>query len=151
MTDNKDIVDALNNLITTNYDRERGYKEAAGDVTDGRLKSWFNEYAQQSYDFGHEIKAEIKVLGGEPDKGTSLAADAHRVWIDLKSAIAGNDEAAVIDEAIRGEENAVSRYQDVLNEGSLPATTRTVVARQKGQIEAALSKMQQLKSTFAAA
>ena len=149
MADNSTI-DALNKIITTNYDSEKGYKEAAGDVTDSRLKSWFNEYAQQRYDFGHEIKAEIRQLGGEVKKGTSVAADLHRVWIDLKSAIAGNDEEAVINEAIRGEEHALERYDEVLNE-TLPAAARTVVARQRSQIASSLGKLQELKGTFAGA
>ena len=147
--DNKAIIDAVNDLITVNYDGERGYKEAAEDVTDARLKAWFKEYAQQRYDFGHELKSELAVLGGKPDKGTSLKADIHRIFIDLKSAIAGNDEAAVIDECIRGEENAIERYDKALQHDALPANVRTVVARQRNQIQAALGKIQDLKKTFA--
>ena len=147
--DNKAIIDAVNDLITVNYDGERGYKEAAEDVTDARLKSWFKEYAQQRYDFGHELKGELSQLGGTPDKGTSIAADIHRIFIDLKSAIAGNDEQAVINECIRGEENAIERYDAVLTHDALPASVRTVVSRQRNQIQAALGKMQDLKSAFA--
>lgn len=149
--DSKDIADAINDLITVNYDSERGYKEAAEDVTDARLKSWFKEYAQQRYDFGHELKAELSQVGGTPDKGTSVGADIHRIWIDLKSAVAGNDEKAVINECIRGEKNAIERYDKVLEHESLPASTRTVVARQRNQIQAALGKVEGLKTTFASA
>lgn len=148
METHKEIASAVNDLITVNYDGERGYKEAADDVTDARLKSWFREYAQQRYDFGHELKGELSQLGATPDKGTSVAADIHRIWIDLKSAIAGNDEAAVLNEVVRGEENAIERYDAVLAHNALPATTRTVVARQRNQIQAALGKIQDLKATF---
>ena len=147
--DNKQIADAVNDLITVNYDGEKGYKESAEDVKDARLKSWFREYAQQRYDFGHELKGELSQIGATPDKGTSIAADIHRIFIDLKSAVAGNDEAAVINECIRGEENAVERYDKVLAHEALPASTRTVVARQRNQIQAALGKMQDLKKAFA--
>ena len=149
--DNKAIIDAINDLITVNYDGERGYKESAEDVTDARLKAWFREYAQQRYDFGHELKSELTQLGGKPDKGTSIGADIHRIFIDLKSAIAGNDEKAVINECIRGEENAIERYDKVLNMSELPASARTVVARQRNQIQAALGKIQELKKAFASA
>ena len=147
----KEITSALNDLITVNYDGERGYKEAAEDVTDARLKAWFKEYAQQRYDFGHELKSELAVFGGTPDKGTSVKADLHRIWIDLKSAIAGNDEEAVINECIRGEEDAIERYDKVLNMSELPASARTVVARQRNQIQAALGKIQDLQKAFATA
>ena len=150
MSDHSTVIDALNKLIATNYDAERGYKESAEDVTDSRLKSWFKEYAQQRYDFGHEIKAEISQLGGEIEKGTTLAADVHRMWIDIKAAIAGNNNEAVIEEVIRGENEAIERYDEVLASTTLPATTRTVVARQKSQIEAALGKVRELQSAFVA-
>lgn len=149
MADADKIIDALNDLITTNYDAERGYKESAEDVKDARLKSWFREYAQQRYDFGHELKAEISQLGGTPDKGTSLAADAHRMWIDIKSAVSGNNEKAVIDEVIRGENTAVEQYDEVLQHDALTASARTVVQRQRSQIQAALGKLQELKGAFA--
>ena len=151
MTDNTDIIKSLNKLLTTNYDAEKGYKESAEDVQDSRLKSWFREYAQQRYDFGHEIKAELSQLGGQPDKGTSLKADAHRMWIDIKSAIAGNNESAVLDEVIRGEEDAIESYDEVLNHAGLPAGTRNVVSRQRSQIQAAITKVRELKATFTAA
>ena len=151
MDNYEEVADAINDLITVNYDGEKGYKEAAEDVTDARLKSWFREYAQQRYDFGHELKGELSQIGATPDKGTSLAADAHRLWIDLKAAIAGNDEAAVLDEVIRGESNAISRYDKVLAHNALPATARTVIARQRNQIMTAHQKVEELKRTFAKA
>ncbi len=150
MADANKIVDALNDLITASYDAEKGYKESAEDVKDARLKSWFKEYAQQRYDFGHELKGEIAQLGGKVDKGTSLTGDAHRLWIDIKSALAGQDEKAVIGEVIRGEESSLSSYDDVLKHETLPASTRTVVTRQRSQIQAALSKVRELKAAFAA-
>ena len=151
MDNNSEITDAINDLITVNYDGERGYKESAEDVNDARLKSWFREYAQQRYDFGHELKGELSQLGATPDKGTSLAADVHRMWIDLKAAVAGNDEAAVLDEVIRGERNAIERYDKVLEHNALPASARTVISRQRNQIMAALGKIEDLKRTFATA
>ena len=149
MDNYEEVADAINDLITVNYDGERGYKESAEDVNDARLKSWFREYAQQRYDFGHELKGELSQIGATPEKGTSLAADAHRLWIDLKSAIAGNDEQAVLEEVIRGERNAIERYDKVLAHNALPATARTLISRQRNQIMTALGKIEDLKRTFA--
>ena len=149
VSDQQAAVNCLNKLLKTCYDGEKGYKEAADDADDSRLKSWFREYAQQRYDFGHEIKSELRAIGGEPDKGTTIAGDVHRVWIDLKTALTGNDDEAVLNEAIRGEEHAIERYDECLNDGSLPATARTVISRQRSQIQAALGKLHTLKSTFA--
>ena len=51
----------LNELLEKNYDAEKGYKKAAENVENTKLKQFFNEQAQKRYDFGHEIKT-LRVL-----------------------------------------------------------------------------------------
>lgn len=148
MTQNEELAEALQRLITTNYDAERGYKESAEDVDDARLKSWFREYAQQRYQFGHELKAEMNLTGEAPEKGTSVSADLHRMWIDIKSAISNNDEAAVLREVIRGEESALKTYDEVLEHNALPMSTRSIISRHRTQIAAAIEKVKQLQAEF---
>ena len=63
----------------------------------------FEEYAKQRYDFGHQIKNEIKALGGEVNKGGTIAGTLHRAWMDFRASITDNDEPAILNEAIRGE------------------------------------------------
>ena len=145
MSANSKQVTALNKLITTLYDGEKGYKEAADDADSASLKTRFQGLAQQRYDFGHEIKPFIKQLGGEVDKGSSLAAGAHRIWIDLKTAVTGNDDEAVLNEVIRGEESAVNAYKEVLTDNDLPVAARTTVTNQLNKIQAALQDMRQLE------
>ena len=149
MSANTNQVDLLNKLITTLYDGENGYKEAAEDVDNTTLATRFRSLAQQRYDFGHEIKPYITQLGGTVDKGGSAAASLHRVWIDLKTAVAGNDEAAVLNECIRGEESAVETYQEVLADDDFPSVARTTVTNQLNKISASLSEIRSLAGTYA--
>ena len=148
--DTSKAVDILNDLITKNYDGENGYKEAAEDVDSPTLKNMFNDYAKQRYDFGHELKAAIKQAGGEVEKGGSVAAAIHRTWIDLKSAIAGNDEAAVLEEAKRGEENALKEYDEALSQLNSTDPGYNVVSKQRTQIQQALSQIEQQLSVYSA-
>jgi uncharacterized protein (TIGR02284 family) len=53
----------------------------------------------------------------------------HRGWIDIKSAVAGKDEGAVIAEAERGEDHAVEEYRKAL-EKHLPTSIQTIVENQ---------------------
>ena len=145
MSANSKQVDALNKLITTLYDGENGYKEAAEDVENTALKTRFQSLAQQRYDFGHEIKPFIQQLGGEVKKGGSVAANVHRVWIDLKSAVTGQDEEAILNEVIRGEESAVETYQEVLKDNDLPVAARTTITNQLNKIQAVLNDMRRLE------
>lgn len=141
--ENSKKIEILNDLLAKNYDAEKGYKEAAENVDDVNLKTMFQDYARQRYDFGHEIKAAIKGMGGEVDKGDTIAAKAHRAWMDLRSFFAGNDEAAVLNEAKRGEENALSNYDEALEELSGYSSVYSTVQRQRNQIQQAISQIEQ--------
>ncbi|MBC6995264.1 PA2169 family four-helix-bundle protein [Neolewinella lacunae] len=148
MSANKDVINSLNKLITTLYDGENGYREAAEDVSNTALASRFRTLSQQRHDFGHELKPFINRMGGEPTKGGSTAAALHRTWIDLKAAVAGNDEAAVLNECVRGEESAVETYQEVLLHEALPADAREVVKRQMDKIVTSLGEVRHLASAY---
>ena len=74
----------LNALLEKTYDAEKGFKKAAENVENPALKNYFQTKAQQRYDFGHELKSEIKSYGQDVDKGGSLIGDAHRAWMDVK-------------------------------------------------------------------
>lgn len=139
---------ALNKLITTLYDGENGYKEAAEEVDSVSLATKFRQLAQQRYDFGHEIKPLITQLGGEIHKGGSTVAALHRAWIDLKSAVATNDEAAILKECVRGEESAVETYQEVLKEAGLNANARQTVSSQLEIIQRSLGEIRQMAATY---
>jgi uncharacterized protein (TIGR02284 family) len=148
MDANKNAIDHLNLLLARSYDAEKGYKKAAEDVENVLLKSFLEKYSQQRYDFGHQLKAEVRNLGGEPQDGTSLLGDLHRAWIDFRSALATKDELAVLDECERGEETAIKNYLEVLDDTTLPESTRTLLMKQRDLIGEAVQKIKTLKLTF---
>ena len=142
---NKELVGVLNELLERNYDAEKGYKKAAEDIDNSLLKDFFRDYSGQRYNFGHELKAEIQKLGGEPQKGTDIRADLHRTWIDVKSLVTGKDTEAVVNECIRGERKALEDYEDALRRADLPASTREVVQRQHDQIQSAVNRLNEIE------
>lgn len=144
-------INTLNNLITTLYDGENGYKEAAEEVDSASLAARFRQLAAQRYNFGHEIKPLIKQFGGEVDKGGSTAASLHRVWMDLKSAVSGNDEKAILNECIRGEESAVRSYAEALEGDILTGNTREVVSRQMDILTSSVADLRKLVDSYAMA
>ena len=141
--ENDKVVSLLNELLTKNYDAEKGYKEAAEKIEHTSLKSYFNEQAQNRYDFGHEIKALIAKYGGEPDKGTSITGDLHRVWIAIRDAFTSGDKA-IFDEAVRGEEAFSAEYGDMLTDEILPEDMREMVRKQKNSVDKALTSLKMM-------
>ena len=145
MSNSKEIAERLNDLLEKNYDSEKGYKEAADDVKNPRLKEFFTDRAKQRYDFGHELKAEIRNFGESPDKGSSLKADAHRAWMNLKTAFSGDNEEAVLEEAVRGEKAAIEDYNKAIKDWELPPSTENLLIKQRNAIERSMKKVKDLE------
>lgn len=143
-TDNNDVIATLNNLIETCKDGQNGFQTAADGVKNSELKTLFLTYSQQRAQFAGELQGEVRRLGGDPEKTGSVAATLHRGWINIKSAVTGEDEGAVISECERGEDSAVSNYQDAINAG-LPADVRAIVERQYKQVKEAHDRIRALE------
>ena len=135
------ISNKLNELLTKNYDAEAGYKLASENVKNNTLKEYFNRRAKERYDFGHQIKNEIKVYGETPDKGTSLKGDAHRLWMNVKSTLSKDNEESILEETIRGEKNAIEEYNNILEEPNIPPSTESILNNQLNNIKSALEEV----------
>ncbi|RDK88863.1 uncharacterized protein (TIGR02284 family) [Marinirhabdus gelatinilytica] len=139
----------LNELLTKNYDAEAGYKKAAEIVENPQLKQFFETKAQERYDFGHELKTEIRNTGGNPDKGTSFTGDAHRTWMSIKDTFSSNDEEAILEEVKRGEKAAVEEYQEVIADTTLPPTTKNILTKQVSNVENTLQNVKNFETIVA--
>lgn len=135
----------LNNILEKTYDAEKGYAKAADNTDNANLKNFFQRKKQQRYDFGHELKTEIKQFGEEVDKGGSVTGAMHRAWMDTKAFFSADDEEAMLEESIRGEKAAVEEYQEVLKDTALPASTATLLSQQMNKINTDLSQIKRLE------
>jgi uncharacterized protein (TIGR02284 family) len=141
MSYSENVSKRLNTLLEKNYDAEKGYKYAAENAQNLQLKAFFSERAKERYDFGHELKTEIRDFGENPEKGSSFAGDAHRTWMNLKTSLSSNKDEAALEEAVRGEQTAAYEYEDVLKDPEIPPTTANLLLKQKNGIVAALNKL----------
>ncbi|WP_234735188.1 ferritin-like domain-containing protein [Tellurirhabdus bombi] len=140
----EELIDRLNTLLTRTRDGERGYEEASENVKDPELKSLFLAQSKQRGEFALELDREIRTLGGDPEKTTSLMADLHRAWINIKSAFTSDDDKAVAEECKRGDGEALADYNDILQGTNLAASTRELLIRQQDRIQSAHSSMSRL-------
>ena len=123
---NKDVT-TLNSLIATTIDSINGYQESADAVENPQFRQLFLELARDRQQALPELQAAVARLGGNPeDDGTALAA-AHRTFVDLKSAITGRDDKAVINEVERGEDHIKHKYEAALEESELSAESRSAI------------------------
>jgi uncharacterized protein (TIGR02284 family) len=147
MKEQKETVSVLDELIETLKDGQEGFKQAAEAVKDSQLKSLFSEYSQQRSRFASTLQTEIQNLGKtEPETSGSTAGALHRGWINLKSAVTGGDDHAILAECERGEDSAVEEYKKAL-EDDLSPLLYEIVSRQYADIKAAHDRIKNLRDT----
>lgn len=134
--DNDKTISILNNLIETCKDGEIGFKTAADGLQNATIKASFLEYSQQRARFARDLQEQVHKLGGDPEASGSVSASLHRGWINIKSAVTGNDDHAIVAEAERGEDVAKAAYEEALRT-SLPSPAHALVQEQAVQVRAA--------------
>src|SRR5215471_971910 len=137
--------DVIDNLIETLKDGREGFKQAAESIRNPALKALFNDYSQQRSRFATALQGEARRHGEtEPETSSSATGALHRGWINLKSAITGGDEHAILAECERGEDSAVEEYQKALEDGLTPSA-QDLVSRQFTDIKAAHDRIKSLR------
>lgn len=151
MSDTNDkAVSVLNELIETCKDGAKGFESAAEKADSPALKSLFAQYSAQRASFAADLDGHVMSLRGKPVESGHVAAAMHRGWIDIKTAFAGNDDKALLNECERGEDYAKKAYMDALKE-DLPAEVREVVQHQSVQVKAVHDKVRDLRNAANAA
>ena len=129
-----EIVSILNGLIETCKDGEKGFREAAEDIDIGYYEILFLEYARQRSQFAAALQAEVRKLGGDPDRKGSMAGTFHRGWMNLRSAVNPKTNEMTILECERGENAALKNYIHALGL-NLPEDIRILIHQQYQQIK----------------
>ena len=133
------------NLIETLKDSQEGLKQAAQSVRNPALKTLFSDYSQHRSRFATALQTEARGHGEiKPETNSSATGASHRGWINLKSAITGGDEHAVLAECERGEDSAVEEYKKALENGLSPST-QELVSRQFAEIKAAHDRIRGMR------
>ncbi|MCB1024274.1 MAG: PA2169 family four-helix-bundle protein [Acidobacteria bacterium] len=147
---NENTITTLNNLIQTCKDGQEGFKQAAEGTNNSKTKTLFYDLVKQRSEFASELQSIVKSLGGDPENTGSIAGSIHRGWMEIKDAVAGNDETAILNECERGEDAAVSAYKKAL-ESDMPAVPANAVRKQYGAIMAAHDQVKALRNQARAA
>lgn len=145
MPDRQDEISTLNSLISTTIDSINGYEDAAGHSEAGRFQQIFRERAGDRQRVAEELRAEVRRLGGEPETGGSFMGKTHQSWLDLKAALTGHDDKAIINEVERGEDHIKAKFEDALGSGALSGESRAVVERCFQSIKSGHDQMRDLK------
>ena len=129
MIGKSDEITTLNTLTATLLDSVNGYRDAAENSESGRFQDMFRTNADERNRAAEELRAEVRRLGGEPEDDQSTMGYLHQRFLDMKAAITGRDDKAVINEVERGEDYLKEKFETALNSGHLSGESRQVVER----------------------
>jgi uncharacterized protein (TIGR02284 family) len=138
-------VTVLNGLIKTTLDSMKGYEDAAKDAESSRFAEMFAEFARDRSQVATTLQAHVRSLGGEPETDSSFLAAAHRSFMDLKQALTGKDDKAIIEEVERGEDFIKAKYEAAMKEAGLSAESSAVIADGYASVKSGHDQMSQLK------
>jgi len=145
MAEHSEQISTLNTLIATTIDSITGYEDSAENIDSQRFRELFRQRANERQEVVESLRAEVRRLGGDPEDSGSFLGKAHQRFEDLKAAITGRDEKAIINEVERGEDYIKGKFEAALNGDTLSGESRSVVERCYQSIRAGHDQMSQLK------
>ncbi len=127
--EHKQLVNTLNDLIETCKDGEFGFRSTAEHTSSEGLRQVFQARAEDCRHAAQELQDLVTHLGGDSANGGTVAGAVHRGWVAVKGTLAGHSDLKMLEDTEKGEETAVSRYQEALQR-NLPMEVRGIVQRQ---------------------
>lgn len=127
MSQSSHDISTLNGLIEATFDSVNGYTEAAKSSESRRFTSLFNARAVERESVITSLRREVSRLGGESADDGTMMAGAHRMFLNLKNVVTGEDEKAIIDEVEEGEDHIKAKFVKAMGDKDLsPDVKRTI-------------------------
>ena len=145
MTTHNTDTTTLNTLIATLLDSIDGYTKAAQDVDNREWADRFNARARERQSAVAGLQAAVARCGGNPEDDGTLLAGAHRAFINLKEAVTGRDDTAILNEVERGEDYLKEKFEAALRHTDLTADARAAVDAAWNSVKAGHDEMSALK------
>jgi uncharacterized protein (TIGR02284 family) len=146
MTDSSTgAISALNTLIATTIDSVNGYEDSAKNIDNERFREIFRERASERQEVVQALREEVRRLGGNPEDDGSFLGKTHQRFEDLKAAVTGRDEKAIINEVERGEDYLKEKFEAALSSDELTGDSRSVLERCYQSVRSGHDQISQLK------
>jgi uncharacterized protein (TIGR02284 family) len=124
---------ALNSLISTLFDSQKGFADIGDHLKDETLKRYFLAESLKRASFRGDLEEVLHQNGVHDIKESGTTTGAiRRAWGDLKAKVGGGDHA-LLATAEQGEDEAKKAYADALSQ-DLPLPVRQLVAEQQAHI-----------------
>jgi uncharacterized protein (TIGR02284 family) len=146
---NSDIME-INDLLAATTDSISAYTDARDNVVASYFTPAFNERIVERQSILTALESEIRRLGGKPDQGGTMRAGANRMVANLKAAVLGRDDKAIIDQIERGEDHIMVKFETAMNNPELSSHAAEVIRECFATIKQGHDRMRDMKDTIKA-
>jgi uncharacterized protein (TIGR02284 family) len=145
MAESSKEITTLNTLTATLIDSVNGYRDAASHADSGRFQELFRKFADERSRVVEQLRAQVTTLGGNPEDDGSFLGKTHQRFLDLKAAVTGRDDKAIINEVERGEDYLKEKFEAALKDGDLSQESRAAVEAAYQSVRQGHDQMSDLK------
>jgi uncharacterized protein (TIGR02284 family) len=145
MTERSTEITTLNTLINTLMDSIDGYTKSAEDIHDPQLRERFLSRARERQQAVGGLQAAVARMGGDPADDTSTLGEAHRFFMNIKEAVTGTDDTAILQEVDRGESYLKDKFETALRSTDLSPDARTAIDQAWSTVKEGHDEMSALK------
>lgn len=136
----------LDHLVTLCRDESQLLRDAIGHVTDPRVRTLVAELADQRARFADDLLPHAQRIGGGSaslSEGSWQGA-LHRRWLAVRDRWLGRSDRAILTEADRDEERAISMFGHALEGGLLSPQARALIETQRAETRLARDRVRSL-------
>lgn len=145
MLGSSENITILKTLTSTLNDSVNGYREAAEHAEGNQFQQIFRDNATERERVAGEFQGEVRRLGGTPDEDGTVLGKTHQVFLDLKAAVMGRDDKAIVNEVERGEDYLKEKFETALADTNLAPESRDIVERAYQSVRKGHDQISQLK------
>ena len=135
----------LKTLTSTLNDSVNVYRDAAENAEGSQFQQIFRDNASERERVAGELAGEVRRLGGTPDEDGTVLGKTHQAFLDLKAAVTGRDDKAIINEVERGEDYLKEKFEAALAGYKLTTESREIVERAYQSVRKGHDQISQLK------
>ncbi len=141
----KEHAEALQELLQKNYDAEKGFKKAISKTENDSLKEFLKRQAVKHNRFATELDREIRSLNEHPKEEGSFTGKLSRAWMDIKVAVSGDHDEAILEECVRGEKDSAKEYEEALDENNFAPHLEEVLKKQLSDIKTMIAEVKSME------
>lgn len=139
------ITDVLQELIPFINDSREGYERAAKESVNPQLGPLYRSLAGQRAEFAEALHQIIKNHGGAGENASSAPGPLYQQWQEAKATLTSQNEGAILDTSMAGEEWAQKAYAEALQQTDLPQPTRQLLEQQQQASEQTQQTLREIK------